>query len=97
MPVIIAGQRTVMAQRLTIAAMVAPASFAIFQTNLPFAGGDLADYKAHTKRAATMRKTSYVIIATVLAALIVSGAFAGIYLSNPTTSSTTSSSGANST
>jgi zinc/manganese transport system substrate-binding protein len=40
-----------------------------------------------------MRKTSYVIIATVLAALIVSGAFAGIYLSNPTTSSTTSSSG----
>jgi zinc/manganese transport system substrate-binding protein len=40
-----------------------------------------------------MRKTSYVIIATVLAALIVSGAFAGFYLSNPTTSSTTSSSG----
>ena len=40
-----------------------------------------------------MRKTRYVIIATVLAALIVSGAFAGIYLSNPTTSSTTSSSG----
>src|SRR5271157_242114 len=40
-----------------------------------------------------MRKTSYVIIATVLAALIVSGAFAGIYLLNPTTSSTTSSSG----
>jgi zinc/manganese transport system substrate-binding protein len=40
-----------------------------------------------------MRKTGYVIIATVLAALIVSGAFAGIYLSNPTTSSTTSSSG----
>ncbi|HYC20859.1 MAG TPA: zinc ABC transporter substrate-binding protein [Candidatus Bathyarchaeia archaeon] len=40
-----------------------------------------------------MRKTSYVIIATVLVALIVSGAFAGIYLLNPTTSSTTSSSG----
>jgi zinc/manganese transport system substrate-binding protein len=40
-----------------------------------------------------MRKTSYVIIATVLAALIVSGAFAGIYLLNPTTSNTTSSSG----
>ena len=40
-----------------------------------------------------MRKTSYVIIATVLVALIVSGAFAGIYLLNYTTSSTTSSSG----
>jgi zinc/manganese transport system substrate-binding protein len=40
-----------------------------------------------------MRKISYVIIATFLVALIVSGAFAGIYLSNPTTSSTTSSSG----
>jgi len=40
-----------------------------------------------------MRKTSFVIIATVLVALIVSGAFAGIYLSNPTTSSTSSSSG----
>ena len=40
-----------------------------------------------------MRKTSYVIIATVLAALIVSGAFAGISLLNPTTSNTTSSSG----
>lgn len=51
MPIIIARRRTVTAQRLTIAAMVAPASFAIFQTNLPFAGGDLADYKAHTKRA----------------------------------------------
>jgi len=24
--------------------------FAIFQINLPFASGDLADYKAHTKR-----------------------------------------------
>jgi zinc/manganese transport system substrate-binding protein len=40
-----------------------------------------------------MRKTSYVIIAAVLAALIVSGAFVGIYLLNPTTSSTASSSG----
>jgi zinc/manganese transport system substrate-binding protein len=40
-----------------------------------------------------MRKIVYVIIAAVLAALIVSGAFAGIYLLNPTTSSTTSSSG----
>ena len=40
-----------------------------------------------------MRKTSYVIIAIVLAALIVSAAFAGISLLNSTTSSTTSSSG----
>jgi zinc/manganese transport system substrate-binding protein len=40
-----------------------------------------------------MRKTSYVIIATVLVALIVSGAFAGIYLLNYTTSSTASSNG----
>lgn len=38
-----------------------------------------------------MRKTSYVIIAAVLVALIVSGAFAGIYLLNPTR--TTSSTG----
>ena len=35
----------------------------------------------------------YVIIATVLVVLIVSGAFTGIYLSNHTTSGTTSSSG----
>jgi zinc/manganese transport system substrate-binding protein len=40
-----------------------------------------------------MRKTSYVIIAAVLAALIVSGAFAGVSLLNPATSSTTSSGG----
>ncbi len=40
-----------------------------------------------------MRRTSYAIIAAVSAALIVSTAFAGIYLANPTTSSTTSSSG----
>ncbi|MGB9213078.1 MAG: zinc ABC transporter substrate-binding protein, partial [Halobacteriota archaeon] len=40
-----------------------------------------------------MRKTSYVIIATVLVALIVSGAFAGIYLLNYATSSTASSNG----
>jgi len=40
-----------------------------------------------------MRRTSYAIIAAVSAALIVSAAFAGIYLANPTTSSTTSSSG----
>jgi hypothetical protein len=31
--------------------MVAAASFSIFQVNVPFAGGDLADYNAHTKRA----------------------------------------------
>jgi len=30
--------------------MVAAASFAIFQVNLPFAGGDLADCSAHTER-----------------------------------------------
>ncbi len=41
-----------------------------------------------------MRKTGYVIIAIVLVALIVSGAFAGIYLLNPTTSSTAGSNGA---
>jgi zinc/manganese transport system substrate-binding protein len=40
-----------------------------------------------------MRKIVYVIIAAVLAALIVSAVFAGIYLFNPTTSSTASSSG----
>jgi zinc/manganese transport system substrate-binding protein len=40
-----------------------------------------------------MRRTSYAIIAAVSAALIVSTAFAGIYLANHTTSSTTSSSG----
>ncbi|MGA3197974.1 MAG: zinc ABC transporter substrate-binding protein [Halobacteriota archaeon] len=40
-----------------------------------------------------MRKTSYVIIATVLVALIVSGAFAGIYLLNYATSGTASSNG----
>lgn len=41
-----------------------------------------------------MRKASYVIIAIVLFALIVSGAFAGVYVLNPTTSSTTGSNGA---
>ncbi|MGZ4908854.1 MAG: metal ABC transporter solute-binding protein, Zn/Mn family [Halobacteriota archaeon] len=40
-----------------------------------------------------MRKTSYVIIATVLVALIVSAAFAGSYLSSLTNSSTASSGG----
>jgi zinc/manganese transport system substrate-binding protein len=35
----------------------------------------------------------YVIIATVLVVLIIAGAFAGVFLSNPATSSTTSSSG----
>jgi len=40
-----------------------------------------------------MRKSSYVIIATVLVALIVSGAFAGIYLLNPMISGPTSSGG----
>jgi zinc/manganese transport system substrate-binding protein len=40
-----------------------------------------------------VRKTRYVIIATVLVALIVSGAFAGIYLLNSTTSSTANSGG----
>ena len=40
-----------------------------------------------------MRISSYAIIATVLVALIASGAFAGFYLLNHTTSSTTSSSG----
>ena len=35
----------------------------------------------------------YIIIATVLVVLIIAGAFAGIFLSNPATSSTTSSSG----
>jgi len=33
-----------------ITVMVAAASFAIFQVNLPFAGGDLADCSAHTER-----------------------------------------------
>jgi len=41
----------------------------------------------------TMRKTSYVIIAAVLVVLIVAGVFTGIYLSNHTTSDTTSSGG----
>ncbi|HXY87735.1 MAG TPA: zinc ABC transporter substrate-binding protein [Candidatus Acidoferrales bacterium] len=40
-----------------------------------------------------MKRTNYVIIATVLVLLIVSGAFAGFYLLNHTTSSSTSSSG----
>jgi zinc/manganese transport system substrate-binding protein len=39
-----------------------------------------------------MRKTMYVIIATVLVVLIVAGAFAGLYLSNHATSGTTTSS-----
>jgi len=41
-----------------------------------------------------MRKASYVIIAIVLFALIVSGAFAGVYVLSPTTSSTTGPNGA---
>jgi len=40
-----------------------------------------------------MRKTMYIIIATVLIVLIIAGAFAGAYLANHTTSGTTSSSG----
>jgi zinc/manganese transport system substrate-binding protein len=40
-----------------------------------------------------MRKTTYVIIASVLVALIVAGTFTGIYLSDHTTPGTTSSSG----
>jgi zinc/manganese transport system substrate-binding protein len=40
-----------------------------------------------------MRKTAYIIIATVLVVLIIAGALASVYLSNHTTSSTTSSSG----
>jgi zinc/manganese transport system substrate-binding protein len=40
-----------------------------------------------------MKKANYIIIAAVLIVLIVAGTFTGIYLSNHTTSSTTSSSG----
>jgi len=47
----------------------------------------------HPQKGKTMRKTSYVIIAAVLVALIVSAAFATIYLSSLTNSSTASSSG----
>ena len=47
---IIARRQVITAQRLTTAAMVAAASFSIFQVNVPFAGGDLADYNAHTKK-----------------------------------------------
>jgi len=50
MPIIVARRQIVTAQRLTIAAMVAAASFAIFQVNVPFAGGDLADYNAYSER-----------------------------------------------
>jgi len=48
--IIVARRQIVTAQRLTIAAMVAAASFAIFQVNVPFAGGDLADYNAYSER-----------------------------------------------
>ena len=41
----------------------------------------------HTRKVKAMRKTTYVIIATVLVVLIVAGAFAGLYLSNHTSSS----------
>ena len=40
-----------------------------------------------------MRKTNYIIIAAVLVVLIIAGAFTGLYLSNHTNSSTTSSNG----
>jgi len=56
MPIIVARRQIVTAQRLTIAAMVAAASFAIFQVNVPFAGGDLADYNAYFRKSKTMRK-----------------------------------------
>ncbi len=54
---------------------------------------NLTDYKCTYRKVTAMRKTTYVIIAIVLVALIVTGAFASVYLSSHTTSSTTSSSG----
>ncbi len=53
----------------------------------------MIDYNAHTEKGKKMRKTSLIIIATVLVVLIVAGAFTGIYLSNHSTSGTTSSTG----
>jgi hypothetical protein len=47
---VVSRRQTITVQRLATAAIVAAESFAIFQLNLPFAGGDLADYNAHTKR-----------------------------------------------
>ncbi len=47
---LLARRQTIAAERLNIAVMLAAASFAIFQINLPFAGGALADYNIHTKR-----------------------------------------------
>ena len=46
---ILARRQTITAQRLSVTAVVAAASFAIFQVNVPFAGGDLANYNAHTR------------------------------------------------
>jgi cobalt/nickel transport system permease protein len=45
-----ARRQTITVERFSITAMVAAALFAIFQVNVPFAGGDLANNDAHTER-----------------------------------------------
>jgi|GEM_PF-3953324 len=42
-------QQAIIAVRLSTTTIIT-ASFAIFQVNVPFAGGDLADCSAHTER-----------------------------------------------
>ncbi|HYC20860.1 MAG TPA: energy-coupling factor ABC transporter permease [Candidatus Bathyarchaeia archaeon] len=45
------ARRQIIAERLSIMATLAAASFAIFQVNAPFASGDLANYEARAERA----------------------------------------------
>jgi cobalt/nickel transport system permease protein len=47
---LLACRQIITAERLSITAMVAAASFAIFQENVPFVSGDLANYNAHAER-----------------------------------------------
>jgi cobalt/nickel transport system permease protein len=47
---VVSRRQTITVQRLATAAIMAAESFAIFQLNLPFAGGDLADRDAHARR-----------------------------------------------
>jgi ABC-type Co2+ transport system permease subunit len=47
---LLARRQIINAERLSITAMVAAASFAIFHVDVPFVSGDLAHYNAHAGR-----------------------------------------------
>jgi len=48
--ILLARRQIINAERLSITVMVAAASFAIFQVNVPFVSGVLANYNAHAER-----------------------------------------------